>query len=164
MSRKWLVYVFGILSGLAPGGAYAQPEAKPPGEYAADLGTLYGVRYFLQVQKDACISVQPKTRAVLQQAYGDWMERHEDLVEDLDLRFQAMVKQASRDQKEYSRLFGKYQGAIMMQRQEQKDALLALPRDELLAQCKELPEYLHSTKSNIPVRYPDEFSTVYGKK
>jgi len=164
MSKQWLGYMFSILCGLAPGGANAQPEAKPPGVYAADLGTLYGERYSLQVLKDVCISVQPKTRAVLQKAYNDWMERHEDLVEDLDLRFQAMVKQASRDQKEDSRVFGKYQGAIMMQRQEKKDALLALPKDELLAQCKELPGYLHSTKSNIPVRYPDEFSTVYGKK
>ncbi len=138
--------------------------AQAPGNYAADLGTLYGERYSVQVQKDVCISVQPKTRAALQKAYDAWLVRHEDLIEDLDNRFQAMVKRASRDQKEYSRLFGKYQGAAMSQRQEQKDALLALPGDELLRQCKELPDYLSSPKSNIPVKYPDEFKTVYGKK
>jgi len=52
----------------------------------------------------------------------------------------------------------------MSQRQEQKEALLALPKDELLRQCKELPGYLRSPKSNIPAKYPDEFKTVYGKK
>lgn len=135
--------------------------AQATGIYASDLGTLYGERYSVQVQKDVCISMQPKTRAEMQKAYDEWLERHEDLIEDLDARFRAMVKQASRDQKEYTRIFGKYQGAVMNQRQEQKDALLALPKDELLRQCKALPGYLRSAKSNIPVKYPDEFRTVY---
>jgi len=164
MSRQWPVYVFSILSGLAPVCANSQPEAKPPGVYAAGLGTLYGVRYSLQVQKDVCIGAQPKTRAALQKAYDDWMGRHEDLIEDLDLRFQAMIKSFSRDQKEFSRLYGKYQGAVMSRRQKQKDELLALPKDELLAQCKALPGFLRSTESNIPVEYPEEYKTVYGKK
>lgn len=164
MPKQWLVYMLCILSGLVSFGANAQPVSQATGVYASDLGTLYGERYSLQVLKDVCISAQPKTRAVLQKAYDEWLERHDDLIEDLDARFQAMVKQASRDQKEYSRNFGKYQGAVMSQRQEQKDALLALPKDELLRQCKELPGHLRSTQSDIPVKYPDEFKTVYGKK
>lgn len=160
ISKQWLVYVVCLV--LA--GAGSPVAAQATGDYATALGTLYGERYSLQVQKDGCISVQPKTRAALQKAYDDWRDRHEDLLEDLDNRFAAMIKQASTDQKDYSRNFGKYQGAVMRQRQEEKDAFLALPRDELLKQCKELPAYLRSPKSNIPARYPDEFSIVYGKK
>ena len=163
MHRQW-IHISIILCCLAPAAAHSQPESAAPRSYAADLGMLYGERYSLQVLKDVCIGAQPKTRAALQKAYDGWLERHEDLVEDLDLRFRAMVKQVSRDEKEFTRNFGKYQGAVMNQRQVQKDELLALPKDELLAQCKALPGYLHSTKSNIPVRYPDEFKTVYGKK
>lgn len=159
-SKPWLAGIGGLM--LA--GAISAPAAQATSDYATDLGTLYGERYSLQVQKDVCIGLQPRTRAELQKAYNEWMERHEDLIEDLDARFRAMVKQASRDQKEYSRNFGKYQGAVMRQREEQKEALLALPKDELLQQCKELPGYLRSQKSNIPVKYPDEFRTVYGKK
>jgi hypothetical protein len=159
-SKQWLVYVVCLV--LAGAGSPAVAQAT--GDYASDLGTLYGERYSLQAQKDVCISVQPKTRAALQKAYDDWRDRHEDLLEDLDNRFAAMIKQASKDQKEYSRNFGKYEGAVMRQRQEEKDALLALPRDELLKQCRELPGYLRSPKSNIPTKYPDEFRTVYGKK
>lgn len=159
-SKPWLAGIGGLM--LA--GAISAPAAQAASDYATDLGTLYGERYSLQVQKDVCIGLQPRTRAELQKAYNEWMERHEDLIEDLDARFRAMVKQASRDQKEYSRNFGKYQGAVMRQREEQKEALLALPKDELLQQCKELPGYLRSQKSNIPIKYPDEFRTVYGKK
>jgi hypothetical protein len=166
MPKQWLVYVLSILCGFAPAAAHAQSEstAPEPRSYAADLGTLYGEHYSLQVLKDVCIGEQPKSRPVLQKAYDEWRERHEDLIEDLDNRFRAMIKQASTDQKDYSRNFGKYQGAVMRLRQEQKDALLALPKDDLLGQCKELPGYLRSTKSNIPIKYPDEFKTVYGKK
>lgn len=160
MFKRWLVHI----GCLVLAGAASPVAAQATADYAADLGTLYGERYSVQVQKDVCISVQPKTRRDLQKAYDDWMERHEDLIEDLDARFRAMIKQASRDQKDYSRNFGKYQGAVLTERQEQKEALLALPKDELLRQCKELPGYLRSPKSNIPARYPDEFKTVYGKK
>lgn len=166
MNRQRLVYMLSMLCALAPAAAYPQPEAPAPAprSYAADLGTLYGERYSLQVLKDVCIGAQPKTRAALQKAYDDWLERHEDLVGDLDIRFRAMVKQVSRDENEFARVYGKYQGAVMSQRQVQKDELLALPRDELLGQCKELPGYLRSAKSNLPARYPEEFKTVYGKK
>ncbi len=164
MPKQWLVYMLCILSGLVSSGTNAQPVSQATGDYAADLSTLYAERYSLQVLKDVCIGAQPKTRAALQKAYDEWRERHEDLIEDLDARFRAVVKQASRDQKEYSRNFGKYQGAVLSQRQEQKEALLALPKDELLRQCKELPGYLRSPKSNIPAKYPDEFKTIYGKK
>jgi hypothetical protein len=164
MPKRWLVYVSGTLSCLALLGGTAQSMAQATGDYATDLATLYHERYALQAQKDVCISVQPKTRAELQKAYDGWRDRHEDLLEDLDARFAAMIKKASVDQKDYSRNFGKYQGAVMRQRQEQKDTLLALPRDELLRQCRELPGYLRSPKSDIPARYPDEFKSVYGKK
>lgn len=159
MSSKLVYLVCGAIAGMS-----SLACAQATGVYASDLGTLYGERYAVQAQKDVCISVLPKTRVEMQKAYDEWLERHEDLIEDLDARFRAMVKQASRDQKEYSRVFGKYQGAVMSQRQEQKDALLALPKDELLRQCKELPGHLRSTKSDIPVKYPDEFKTVYRKK
>lgn len=160
MFKRWLVYI----GCLVLAGAGSPVAAQATGEYAADLGTLYGERYSLQVQKDVCIGVQPKTRRELQKAYDDWMERHEDLIEDLDARFSAMIKRVSADQKDYSRNYGKYQGAVMRLRQEQKDDLLALPREELLKQCKALPGHLRSTQSDIPVKYPDEFKTVYGKK
>jgi len=164
MPKQRLIYILWTTGCFALAGASAQSIAQPTGDYATDLGTLYGERYALQAQKDVCISVQPKSRAELQKAYDEWRDRHEDLLEDLDDRFAAMIKQASTDQKEYTRNFGKYQGAVMSQRQKEKEELLAMPRDALLKQCRELPAYLRSLQSNIPVRYPDEFKTVYGKK
>lgn len=156
-SKQLLAYVVCLV--LA--GAGSPVAAQATGDYAADLSTLYAERYSLQVLKDVCIGAQPRTRAAVQKAYDEWRERHEDLIEDLDARFSAMIKRISTDQKDYSRNYGKYQGAVMRLRQEQKDDLLALPREELLKQCKELPGHLRSTQSDIPVKYPDEFKTVY---
>ena len=123
MPKRWLVYVSGTLSCLALLGGAAQSMAQATGDYATDLATLYDERYALQAQKDVCISVQPKTRAELQKAYDGWRDRHEDLLDDLDDRFAAMIKKASVDQKDYSRNFGKYQGAVMRQRQEAEGRL-----------------------------------------
>lgn len=138
--------------------------AQSAGDYATDLATLYSERHTIVALKDACSRVVPKIRFDTQSAYEQWIARHQDLLEDLDARFAALIRQASRDEKEYALNFGKYHETVIQQRDEQKQAYLALPREELLKQCADLPGYLRDRKSDIPNRYPAEFSTVYKRK
>ncbi len=134
------------------------------GDYAANLATLYNERPRLVAFKDVCSRVLPKLRRDTQAAYEEWVERHEDVLENLEARFLLMIKQASRDQKEYARNYGKYQGAVMQQRQEQKEAFLALPKEELVKECKEFPAYLRGPQSDMYNTHPKEFDAIYGKK
>ena len=159
MFRRWFL----CGGALALAACFCGP-ARAAGDYATDLGVLLGEHERVLAEKEACISAYPAGRSQIEKAYQDWHDRHEDLLEDLETRFAAMIKQASHDQKEYSRNFGRYQGAVMRQRQEHKQVFLAQPKQELVAQCKALPDYLRSPKSNIPDKYPAEFRTVYGKK
>lgn len=138
--------------------------AQPTGDYAADLATLYSERHTIVALKDACSRIVPKIRVETQSAYEQWLARHEDLLEDLEARFAALVKQASRDEKEYELNYGKYHETVIRQRDEQKQVYLALPKQELLKHCTDLPGYLRDRKSDIPNRYPGEFQTVYKRK
>lgn len=150
--------------GLALAMAPLSAAAQASGDYATDLATLYSERHSIVALKDACSRVIPKIRGDTQKAYESWLDRHEDLLEDLEARFAAMIKRASRDEQDYARNYGNYHEAVIRQRDEQKQGFLAQPREELLKQCKELPAYLRSSKSDIPVRYPGEFKTVYKRK
>jgi hypothetical protein len=108
--------------------------------------------------------VLPKLRRDTQAAYEEWVDRHEDVLKNLEARFLAMIKQASRDQKEYTQNYRKYHGTVEQERQAQKDAFLALPKEDLAKECKAYPAYLRSSNSDMPNRYPEEFSAIYGKK
>lgn len=139
--------------------------AEPADEsYGATLATLYGERYWMQAYKDVCISVIPKSRQDLQSAYEEWLERHEQVVESLETRFAAMVKKASRDQKDYDEKYNAAHNEVMKQREENKANLRKLPKEELLKQCQDLPAFLRSEKSNMPNTHPKEFEALYGKR
>lgn len=160
MFRQLFLYT----GALAVAAATTTASAQPAGEYAANLAVLYNERHRLVAFKDVCSRVLPKLRRDTQAAYEEWVDRHEEVLENLEARFLSMIKQVSRDQKEYTRNYGKYHGAVEQERQAQKDAFLALPKEELIKECKEYPAYLRSSNSDMPNRYPEEFNAIYGKK
>jgi hypothetical protein len=160
MDLRWVVRTCAFATAAVLGSAAAQGS----GDYATDLGKLYSERHSIVALKDACSRVLPKLRVETQSAYEQWLARHEDLLDDLEARFAALIKRVSRDEKEYTANYGKYHETVILQRDEQKQAYLALPKRELLKHCAGLPAYLLDRKSDIPNRYPGEFGTVYKGK
>jgi hypothetical protein len=138
--------------------------AQPADDAMANFAVLYNERHRLVAFKDVCSRVLPKLRRDTQAAYEEWVDRHEDVLENLEARFLAMVKKASRDEKEYTQNYRKYHGSVEQERQAQKDTFLALPKEELAKECKAYPAYLRSADSDMPNRYPDEFAAIYGKR
>jgi hypothetical protein len=149
-----------VVMALAAGAASAQSSDGS----MANFAVLYNERHRLVAFKDVCSRVLPKLRRDTQAAYEEWVDRHEDVLENLEARFLAIVKKASRDQNEYTQNYRKYHGAVEQERQAQKDAFLARPKDELVNECKAYPGYLRSANSDMPNRYPEEFGAIYGKK
>lgn len=141
---------------VAPGAAPAAEERS----YTSDLATLYNEYQRVLAVRDACITAQPAKRAEFSEAYEHWMARHERIVDDMDNRFAAIVKRASKDQGDYVKNYGKYQSEVLQMREENKKALLA-NREQLVKQCGELSAYLRHPKSDIPTLFPVEFKSVY---
>lgn len=137
---------------------FAQAADAP--SYSEDLATLFNEHQRVLVLRDACFAAQPAQKADVGGAYEDWLNRHARIVDDLDNRFAAIIKRASKDQAEYSRNYGKYQAEVLQLREENKKALLA-NRERLAQQCAELPGYLRHPKSDIPTLYPAEFKRIY---
>ena len=144
---------------VAVGSAAGVAHAAEP-SYSADLATLFNEHQRLLALRDACITAQPEKKADLSEAYQDWLNRHVRIVDDLDNRFAAIIKRASKGQAEYTKNYGKYQAEVLQLREEDKKALLA-DKEKLAPQCAELPGYLRSPKSDIPTLFPAEFKRVY---
>lgn len=147
--------LFAALALFAGVAAHAQERS-----YTADLATMYNEYQRVLAVRDACIAAQPAKRADFTGAYEDWFARHERIVDDMDNRFAAIVKRASKDQADYVKNYGKYQAEVYQLREDNKKALLA-DKEKLAKQCGELPTYLRHPKSDIPALFPTEFKSVY---
>jgi hypothetical protein len=128
--------------------------------YTADLATLYNEYQRVLSVRDACIVAQPAKRDEVAGAYKDWLNRHVRIVDDLDNRFAAIVKRASKDQADYTKNYGKYQAEVYQMREDNKKALLA-DREKLDKQCGEFVAYVRHPKSDIPALFPAEFKHIY---
>ncbi|HET7595387.1 MAG TPA: hypothetical protein VFK15_00505 [Burkholderiales bacterium] len=163
MPRRFLFRI--VLVALVAPAATAAVAAQSGEEAAASpFAVLYNERHRLVAFKDVCSRVLPKLRRDTQAAYEEWVERHEEVLENLEARFLAMVKQASRNQTEYSENYRKYHAVVEQERQAQKDAFLKMPKEDLIKECKLYPGYLRSADSDMPNRYPEEFAALYGRK
>jgi hypothetical protein len=135
-------------------------ETPPTFDYPSNLREVYGAYQAVIARRDTCISAFPKSRAGAEKAYGVWHSRHRKLIEELDQRVSMMIRGASKDEKEYARNIGKYEGAILRQREEVKGELLQQLPSDLDAMCKALPEFLRGPESDLEKAYADELAIV----
>ena len=134
--------------------------AEPRTEDRLSLTDVYGAYQSILARKDACSSAFPQTSAATDKAYGGWQTRHKRLLDELDQRINMMIRGASRDEKDYAKNIGKYEGAILRQREEVKQALLQQPRAELEVECKALPEFLQGADSDLEKEFAEQLAIL----
>jgi hypothetical protein len=142
----------------------AQASGPEAPSYGQQLAQVYGTYQGLLARKEACDEGLPATRAATDKSYAAWRARHAKLIVELDERLTGMIRGASRDDKEYARNIGKYEGAMLQQRQEAKQALLEQPRDELQALCRSLPQLLMSKDSDLETIYAEELKSIRNRR
>ncbi len=140
----------------------AEPES--PGQYSSDLSRVYWGYYQVLAQKETCDTAVPATRAANNRAFTAWQAQHKALVTELRRRVTAMIRLASTDEKDYARNLGKYEGAILQERNEYRDSLLKLGADELRGQCQGMADVLKSPEANLAKVYEDELEAIRKRK
>ena len=138
--------------------------AEASGDYATDLATVYGGYQRMQAMRDACDAAAPETRAANAEAHAEWRKRHRELIAELQRRVNAMIRSASQDEKDYARNLGKYEGAILQERQEYRQLLLAQEADVLRERCQKLPEFLKGPGADLRQVYASELRTIRERK
>jgi len=160
MFSRWVVYA--CLGALA--GVNGPATAQATGDYAEDLARVYGAHQHLLATRDACDEAFPAWRAGTDKAYSEWSRDYKSLLEELDSRVTLMIRNASTDQRDYSRNLGKYKGAILQRRLEFKRSLLALHTTELEQRCRQFPAYLKGPESDFRKKYAGELKTIRARK
>jgi hypothetical protein len=130
--------------------------AENSGDYGASLSTVYFAHQRLLALREACDQALPAQAKLNEKAYGAWQARHKALLNELDARLTLMIRGASKDEKEYMRNVGKYEGSILEYRTENRDQILAQPRDGIEQVCGDFRSYLTGSGSDFHKDYADE--------
>ena len=136
--------------------ASASHAAVSAADYRSSLLQILGRYEGVLALREACSSAFPQSKATVEKAFNAWQGRHRKFISELDQRFSQMIRAYSKDDKDYARNFGKYQGQLLQQREEVKQAHLLESRGELETRCKALPEFLQSRESDIEAEFANE--------
>jgi hypothetical protein len=142
----------------------AAAAAQAPNTYAADLGRVYGGYQRMLAMKEACDTAVPAARAVNDKAFAIWHGQHRTLIQDLERRVKSMILAASTDKEDYVRNIGQYEGAILLERKEYRDTLLALGPQELRDMCQRMPDTLKAPGADLAQVYAAELATIRKRK
>ena len=143
---------------------FASSLACASGDYATDLAAVYAGYQRLQAMRDACDTVLPESRKANAAAFAAWREDNRELVEDLQRRVAMMIRGVSRDDAEYARNLGKYEGAILEERQAYRQSLLAQDAAALRERCGRLAETLKGPDADLRKLYAAELETLRRQK
>jgi hypothetical protein len=125
-------------------------------DYRESLLEIYGKYQGMLATREACNTGFPSTRGPTEKAFAAWQARHGKTHAELDQRVALMIRMYSKDDKDYARLFGKYQGAFLKQREEAKQALLE-NKLELEVRCKAFPRFLESRESDLEAEFAQDW-------
>ncbi|MBY0268758.1 MAG: hypothetical protein K2X06_02650 [Burkholderiales bacterium] len=138
--------------------------AEKAGDYGAKLREIYFAHQRLLALREACDQALPAQAKAGEKAYAAWQARHKALLNELDARLTLMIRGASKDEKEYMRNVGKYEGAILEYRNDKRDELLAQPRDGMEQFCADFRNYLTGSGSDFRKEYAEELRELRKRK
>ena len=138
--------------------------AESAGDYGASLSTIYFAHQRLLALREACDQALPAQAKAGEKAYAVWQARHKVLMNELDARLTLMIRGASKDEKEYMRNVGKYEGSILEYRTEHRENILAQPRDGMEQVCADFRNYLTGSGSDFHKDYADELRELRKRK
>ena len=138
--------------------------SEATGVYATDLATVYSGYQHMLAMKEACDTAVPATRSANDKAFSAWQAQHHVLIQELQRRVTMMIRLASQDEKEYARNLGKYEGAIVREREAYKETLLELGADDLREQCRRVPEMLKGPDADLGKVYASELAVIRKRK
>jgi hypothetical protein len=129
-------------------------------QYRTTLLEIYGRYQGVLAHPEACNAAFPKMKPDTDKAFAGWRARHKRFIDELEERVALMVRAYSKDEKDYSRNYGRFQGAVLKQREEVKQTLLVETRGDLEARCRGLPEFLSGRESDLETEFANDIRAL----
>jgi hypothetical protein len=158
------VLVLSLALGAGLPAVAADNSGAAGGNYGDNLSRVYFAHQRLLAVRDACDQAYPAQARANAKAYAAWQARHKALLAELDTRVTLMIRGASKDERDYMRNIGKYEGSILEYRTSERDELLAQPREGMEQGCADFRNYLTGPGSDFQKEYAEELRVLRQRK
>jgi hypothetical protein len=131
------------------------------GDYASDLGTLYGVTKMWGYTRDICVEQFPDMQKRIGDAYDNWREKYKPFLQEIALRFDLLIIEDAKGSKtSLARNLEYYQGEIAALKSTLKNMYSKDGPERFREFCEKYPSKINSAMGNIEEHYPEHVETI----
>lgn len=144
-------------------GAYAQDERSvtSSGDYAMDLGQVYGAIRSAKFMGDICTESFPEQRQSNAAAFAQWRTRYLPFLQEMEKHFSAMAwRESGGDPQKHVKFLADAEKSFDGYRAALKSQMTSDGPDAFASQCKAYPTYLASDRMDLEQYYAEQVAVV----
>jgi hypothetical protein len=145
------------------GGAYAQDERSmtSSGDYAMDLGQVYGAIRSAKFMDEICSESFPDQREFNAEALAQWRARHLPFIQEIEKHFSVLAwKESGGDPQKHVKFLADTEKAFDGYRAALKSQMTAEGPDTFADQCKLYPTYLATDRMDLERYYAEQVVVI----
>lgn len=149
---------------LMPCVSLSEQSTSSTGDYAMDLGHVYGAIKATKFYVELCAEYHPSTKDANDLAYAEWRKKYLDFIQEIEKEMVSMIWDESKGNMiEYQENLSNHN----KQMEKQKFALEIQTQKETEPSFKQIcelfPEYLSSERMNLEYFYSEQVQTIRNK-
>lgn len=146
---------------LAAAVAFAESSTNSSGDYAMDLGQVYGAIRATKMLEEVCTKDFPATREGNQRAYEQWRRQYLPFAQEIERHFSAMaLREAKDDSKQHMAVLAKIEKGFDGYKDGLRKQMASEGPDIYRKQCEGYPTYLRSPRMNLESYYGEQVATI----
>jgi len=153
-------FAFGLLLASATVTS-ADSDTHSTGDFAIDLGAVYGAIDSIRMYRDICTEDFPDLADKTRTAYDAWRTRYLPFVQEVDRTFTtAMYIEARRDPETCTKLLSKFATGLAKYKTALRDGFMEQGAASFRATCARFPEYVRTERGDIEHYYSEQVATM----
>lgn len=141
--------------------ALADQSTDSTGDYAMDLGQIYGGVRAVKYMEDICSEAFPATTKTNEVAYKQWRERFLPFLQEVEKHWGAMAwKEAKGDPQRHTEVLTKLEKSFEGYKKGLKSQMASDGQDAFRKQCELYPQYLRTDQTNLEYFYAEQVNTM----
>lgn len=138
-----------------------QRSTDSTGDYAMDLGQVYGAIQAVKFMRDICAEAFPDHIQANAAAYEKWRVRYKPFLQEMERHFSAsMWREAKGDPQQHMLLLRRTDDMFMQYREGLKQQMTSDGPAKFRGQCRIYPTYLTTDRTNLEYYYTEQVATI----
>ncbi|MBE0576381.1 MAG: hypothetical protein IH613_10870 [Desulfuromonadales bacterium] len=141
--------------------ALADQSTDSTGDYAMDLGQIYGGVLAVKDMEDICSEAFPATENANEVAYEKWRKRFLPFLQEVEKHLSEMAwREAKGDSQRHTEFLNKMEQSFEGYKNGLRNQMVSDGQNAFRKQCELYPQYLKTDRTNLENFYAEQVNTM----